>query len=130
MNGKKRILVVDDEPDHCAVVQRILEKEGFEVEVAYDGIECLQKVRANPPDAIIMDVVMPEKDGHAVCQELKSDACLCHIPIMILSAESSGITSTRYSRYPGGKFLDADDYLTKPASAEKITQSLKNLLNL
>lgn len=130
MNVKKRILVVDDEPDHCAVVQRILERQGFEVDVAFDGVECLQKVRANPPDAIILDMVMPEKDGHAVCRELKTDTCLCHIPVMILSAQPAGITSTRYSRYPGGRHLDADDYLPKPASAEKITQSLKGLLNL
>jgi two-component system, OmpR family, alkaline phosphatase synthesis response regulator PhoP len=48
---KKKILVVDDEPDHCALVQRILEKAGYEVDVAYDGRECLQKVSADPPDA-------------------------------------------------------------------------------
>jgi two-component system alkaline phosphatase synthesis response regulator PhoP len=129
MSPKKRILVVDDEPDHCTVIQRILERQGFEVDVAYDGVECLAKVRDNPPDAIILDVVMPEKDGHAVCREIKSDACLCRIPVMILSAESGGATSTRYSRYSEGGCLDADDYLHKPASAEKITRHLKSLLN-
>jgi PleD family two-component response regulator len=68
MKMKKKILVVDDEPDHCALVQRILEKAGFEVDVAYDGHECLQKVSADPPDAIVLDVVMPETNGHAVCK--------------------------------------------------------------
>jgi CheY-like chemotaxis protein len=64
MSEKKRILVVDDEPDFAAIVQENLEKEGFEVEVAYDGIEGLEKVHANPPDAIVLDVMMPEKDGY------------------------------------------------------------------
>ena len=51
MSAKKRILVVDDEPDFCAIVQTNLEKEGFEVELAYNGVEGLEKVQANPPDA-------------------------------------------------------------------------------
>ena len=79
MNVKKRILVVDDEPDHCALVQRILERAGFEVEVAYDGRECLQKVKANPPDAIVLDVVMPELDGLVVCRTLKNDKAYCRL---------------------------------------------------
>ena len=68
MTDKKRILVVDDEPDFCSLVQGNLEKEGFEVEVAYDGNEGLAKVKANPPDAIVLDVMMPEKDGYCRLQ--------------------------------------------------------------
>ena len=60
MSEKKRILVVDDEPDFAAIVQENLEKEGFEVEIAYDGAEGLEKVHANPPDSIVLDVMMPE----------------------------------------------------------------------
>lgn len=128
MNVKKKILVVDDEPDHCALVQRILEKAGFEVDVAYDGRECLQKVKVDPPDAIILDVVMPDIDGHAVCRALKKDHLLCRIPIMILTAEASHVTSTRFSR-DRTLYSDADDYLPKPTSAEELTRSLTALLN-
>jgi len=128
MNVKKKILVVDDEPDHCALVQRILEKAGFEVEVAYDGRECLQKVRANPPDAIVLDVVMPEIDGLVVCKTLKNDKAYCHIPIMMLTAETSSVTSTRFAR-DRDTYADADEFLAKPASAEEITRSLNHLLN-
>ena len=129
MTEKKRILVVDDEPDFCSIVQGNLEKEGFVVEVAYDGDEGLAKVKANPPDAIVLDVMMPEKDGYAVCKELKEDVKLRDIPIVMLTAVASHVTSTRYSHYDGMS-MEADDYLPKPASAEDITQSLKNLLNL
>ena len=129
MTEKKKILVVDDEPDFCAIVQGNLEKEGFDVEVAYDGNEGIAKVKANPPDAIVLDVVMPEKDGYAVCKEIKADEKLSYIRIVMLTAVASHVTSTRYSHYDGMS-MEADDYLPKPASAEDITQSLKGLLGI
>lgn len=129
MNEKKRILVVDDEPDFCAIVQGNLRKEGFEVEVAYDGNEGIEKVKKNPPDAIVLDVMMPEKDGYAVCKELKADEKFRNIPILMLTAVASHVSSTRYSHYDGMS-MEADDYLPKPASAQEITSSIKSLLGL
>ncbi len=67
MDEKKRILVVDDEPDFASIVQGNLEKEGFEVEVAYNGVEGLEKTHANQPDAIVLDVMRPEMDGYEMC---------------------------------------------------------------
>ena len=127
MAGKKKILVVDDEPDFVAIVRKYLEKEGFEVDVAYDGVEGLNKVRQSPPDAIVLDVMMPEKDGYAVCQELKQSDQFKNIPIVLLTAVSSHVSSTRYSHYDGMS-TEADDYLPKPASAEEIVESVKRLL--
>jgi two-component system, OmpR family, alkaline phosphatase synthesis response regulator PhoP len=127
MSEKKRILVVDDEPDFAAIVQENLEKEGFKVEVAYNGIEGLEMVRANPPDAVVLDVMMPEKDGYDVCKELKADEKYTDIPIILLTAVGSHVTSTRYS-HRDGMSTEADDYIAKPASAEEITESLKRLL--
>jgi len=127
MGDKKRILVVDDEPDFAAIVQLNLEKEGFEVEVAYDGIEALKKVKENPPDAIVLDVMMPEKDGYAVCAELKKDEKYEEIPIVMLTAVAGHVGTTRYS-HSDGMSMGADDYLPKPASAEEITESIKRLI--
>ena len=129
MIDKKRILVVDDEPDFAGIVQQNLEKEGFDVEVAYDGEEGLEKVRANPPDAIVLDVMMPGKDGYQVCSELKADDRFADIPIILLTAVASHVTSTRYS-HRDGMSTEADDYLAKPASAEQITESIKGLLDM
>jgi two-component system alkaline phosphatase synthesis response regulator PhoP len=129
MSDKKRILVVDDEPDFAGIVQQNLEKEGFEVEVAYDGEEGLEKVKANPPDAIVLDVMMPGKDGYQVCAELKADEKFTEIPIILLTAVASHVTSTRYSHADGMR-TEADDYLAKPASAEQITESIKGLLDM
>ncbi len=129
MSDKKRILVVDDEPDFCSIVQGNLEKEGFAVEVAYDGKQGLEKVKANLPDAIVLDVMMPEMDGYEVCKQLKGDEKFSDIPILMLTAVASHVSSTRYSHYDGMS-MEADDYLPKPASAEEITESLKGLLDL
>jgi two-component system alkaline phosphatase synthesis response regulator PhoP len=127
MSEKKRILVVDDEPDFCSIVQLNLEKEGFAVELAYSGVEGLEKVYANPPDAIVLDIMMPEMDGYEVCKKLKADEKYVDIPVILLTAVASHVTSTRYS-HRDGMSTEADDYIAKPASAEEITESIKRLL--
>ena len=129
MTDKKRILVVDDEPDFASIVQGNLEKEGFEVDVAYNGVEGIEKVKADAPDAIVLDVMMPEKDGYEVCKELKADEKYADIPIILLTAVASHVTSTRYS-HADGMSTEADDYIAKPASAEDITDSVKGLLGM
>jgi len=129
MEEKKRILVVDDEPDFAAIVQGNLEKEGFDVEVAYNGVEGIEKVKANPPDAIVLDVMMPEKDGYQMCAELKHDDQYSDIPIVLLTAVASHVSSTRYS-HSDDMSTEADDYLPKPASAADITESIKGLLGM
>ncbi len=125
MNAKKRILVIDDEPDFCSIVQVNLEKEGFAVELAYSGAEGLEKVQANPPDAIVLDIIM---DGYEVCKKLKADEKHADIPVVLLTAVASHVTSTRYS-HRDGMSTEADDYIAKPASAEEITESIKRLLS-
>lgn len=129
MNDKKKVLVVDDEPDFVAVVQSNLEKEGFEVDVAYNGVEGLEKVKTFQPDCIVLDVMMPEMDGFEVCKELKKNEAFSDIPIVMLTAVASHVSSTRYSHYDGMS-MEADDYLAKPASAEQITNSVRSLLNV
>jgi two-component system alkaline phosphatase synthesis response regulator PhoP len=127
MAEKKRILVVDDEPDFVSVVRANLERSGFQVETAFDGDEALGKIRENPPDAIVLDVMMPEKDGYSVCATLKADKRFDRIPVLMLTAVAEHVTSTRYSHYDG-MAMEADDYLAKPASAEQIIERLKRLL--
>lgn len=127
MSTQKRILVVDDEPDFASIVQADLEKEGYDVEVAYNGAEGLEKVKSNPPHAIVLDVMMPEMDGYELCKLLKGDDAYCNIPIVLLTAVASHVTSTRYS-HADGMETEADDYIAKPASSEDISRSLTMLL--
>jgi len=129
MSEKKRILIVDDEPDFSMIVQTYLEKEGFATELAYNGVEGFEKIKANPPDAIVLDVMMPEMDGYELCAALKNDSAYANIPIVLLTAVADRVTSTKYSHYDGMS-TEADDYLPKPASADDITQSVKRLLGM
>ncbi len=89
----------------------------------------MEKVQATPPDAIVLDVMMPEKDGYEMCKELKADSNLCDIPVLLLTAVASHVTSTRYS-HADGMSTEADDYIAKPASAEAISQSIRQMLNM
>ena len=129
MTPKKRILIVDYEPDFASIVQGHLEKAGFEVDVAYNVNEGIAKVKANPPDAIVLDVMMPEKDGFQVCSELKNNDATADIPIVMLTAVATHVTSTRYS-HADGMSMEADDYLPKPASSGDILDSVKRLLGM
>jgi len=124
----KTILLVDDEPDFTIVLKQNLKMEGYDVEVAYNGVEAIEKVKANIPDAIVLDVMMPEKDGFEVCSELKGDDKYADIPIIMLTAVSDHVSSTQYS-HAHGMDMEADDYLAKPASPEQIIESLKGLLD-
>lgn len=127
MGDQKRILVVDDEPDFASIVQTNLESEGFTVEVAYDGVQGLAKVNENPPDLVVLDVMMPEKDGYKMAKEMKNNPDMEEIPIIMLTAVGDHVTSTRYS-HADGMSMEADDYLPKPASAEQILEAVKRLL--
>lgn len=126
--SKKRVLVVDDEPDMVSIIQKHLEKEGIEVDVAYNGNEALEKVKKNPPDAIVLDVMMPEKDGYKVCAELKRNEKYSDISIIMLTAVADHVTSTRYSHYDGMS-MEADDYIAKgPDASKQIVASVKSLI--
>jgi two-component system alkaline phosphatase synthesis response regulator PhoP len=125
---QKKVLIVDDEPDFVAMLKENLEDEGYLIEVAYNGVEAINKVKINPPDAIVLDVMMPEKDGFQVCSELKNDDQYADIPIILLTAVSDHVSSTQYS-HSQGMNMEADDYLSKPASPDEIAESLKALLD-
>jgi len=126
--SKKTILLVDDEPDLVMILKQNLQAEGYNIEVAYNGVEAIAKVKASIPDAIVLDVMMPEKDGYEVCSELKSDEKYEDIPIIMLTAVSDHVSSTQYS-HAHGMDMEADDYLPKPASPEEVIESLQSLLD-
>ncbi|MFH2093572.1 MAG: response regulator [Pseudomonadota bacterium] len=126
--SKKRILIVDDEPDFIAMTKELLLDEGYAIDVAYNGVEALEKVKANPPDAILLDVMMPEKDGYQVCSELKKDSKYADIPVIMLTAVAENVTSSKYSHYQGIN-MEADDFLSKTASPDEIINSIEAALS-
>ncbi|OQX63074.1 MAG: response regulator [Desulfococcus sp. 4484_241] len=124
--NRKVILVVDDEADFALIVKKNLQKKGFNIDIAYDGTQALEKIRSDPPCAVILDMIMPEKSGKEVCAELKNDSRLRSIPVILLSSVPGTVGSTRFSTLPKN-VMGADDYLPKPASVEEIIQCLEKL---
>ncbi len=124
----KKILIVDDDSDFVEAIAMILKSKKFEVVTAYNGKEGLEKVKAERPDLIVLDVMMPEKDGYAVCKELKSDPKWNHIPVLLLTGVVSHIPTTRYTQEMGME-TEADDYLDKPVEPEALVKRIEALLS-
>ncbi len=124
----KKILIVDDDPDFVEAVTMILRPKKFEVVTAYNGKEGLEKVKAERPDLIVLDVMMPEKDGYAVCKELKSDPQWSRIPVLLLTGVVSHIPTTRYTQEMGME-TEADDYLEKPVEPQVLVKRIEVLLS-
>ena len=124
----KKILLVDDDPDLLNAVRMILEAKNYEVAAAYGGVEGLQKARTEHPDLIVLDVMMPDKDGYAVCKELKSDPQLSRIPVLLLTAVVSHISTTRFTQQMGLE-TEADDYIDKPVEPEVLVKRIETLLS-
>ena len=126
---EKRIILVDDDQDFCEILKSRLEKEGFTVEVAYDGEQGLEKVKSNPPDLLILDVMMPKKSGLEVCKELKADSAYNEIPIIMLTAVAEHIGETTYTQYDA-MGMEAEDYIPKgPDCSEKVVKSVLEIIS-
>jgi len=123
----KKILIVDDDPDLVNAVTIILKSKKYEVAAAYDGNEGLAKAKTEKPDLIVLDVMMPQKDGYAVCKELKADGTLSKIPVLLLTAVASHVATTRYTQQMGME-TEADDYLDKPVEPEVLVARIETLL--
>lgn len=105
---KGKILVVDDNQSSCQLIERILLKEGHKTELAYDGEEALQKLKKNPFDVVLLDVLMPKKNGYEVLMEMKQSLILKDIPIIMISGFKEEDTIVRCIE------AGVEDYLTKP----------------
>lgn len=113
------ILVVDDERNIVQLARLYLDKEGFQVESAYDGAQALEKAKSLKPDLIILDIMMPEMDGLDVCKELRKTS---NVPIIILTARGDDIDRVV------GLELGADDYVTKPFNPRELVARVKAVL--
>lgn len=113
---EKKILVVDDEKPIADILQFNLKKEGYEVHCAYDGNEALEKVEEIKPDLILLDIMLPQRDGMEVCREVRKKY---DMPIIMLTAKDSEIDKVL------GLELGADDYVTKPFSSRELIARVK-----
>ena len=118
----KKVLVVEDEQDILQLVKLYLEKEGFRAFTAMTGIEALKKVKAEKPDLIVLDLMLPEMDGLEVCKRVRSASDTAMLPIIMLTAKAEESDTIV------GLELGADDYVTKPFSPKALVARVKALL--
>ncbi len=115
----EKVLIVDDEKPIVEILKYNLEKEGYRVVTAFDGEEALKMVETESPDVIVLDIMLPKKDGFTVCREIRSSR---DIPIIMLTAKEMEMDKVL------GLELGADDYVTKPFSAREVTARIKAIL--
>jgi two-component system alkaline phosphatase synthesis response regulator PhoP len=127
MSDKKLILVVDDDTDLVEMVAMKLESKGFRVAKAYDGVEAMTKIAEERPALVILDVMMPRKDGYTLCNELKNSEEYKGIVIVLLTAVTDAISSTNYT-HMGGKTTLADDFVPKPIDMDKLVEIVEDSL--
>ncbi|WP_300463614.1 response regulator [Desulfobacula sp.] len=121
MSEKKLILVVDDDPDLVEAVSMKLEASEYRVAKAYDGEEAMEKIAEEKPDLVILDVMMPRKNGWEVCEEIKKSEALKDISVVLLTAVADSVKTTSYTHHDGKTTL-ADDYIPKPIDLDKLME--------
>lgn len=127
MSDKKLILVVDDDTDLVEMISMKLESQDFRVAKAYDGVEAFDAIKEEKPALVILDVMMPRKDGYVLCDELKKSDEYKDIVVVLLTAVSDAISSTNYT-HMGGKTTLADDFVPKPIDLDKLMEIVKDNL--
>ena len=115
----KRILIVEDDRSLAEVISYNLEEQGFDVHVLRDGMDGLQYAQLNPPDLIILDLMLPVIDGLEVCRRLRADVNTQSLPILMLTAKSEETDQVV------GFSVGADDYVTKPFSIKVLLERVK-----
>jgi two-component system, OmpR family, alkaline phosphatase synthesis response regulator PhoP len=121
MSEQKLILVVDDDPDLVEAVSMKLEAKNFRVAKAYDGVEAMDRIKEEKPALVILDVMMPRKNGWDVCEEIKNDDNLKEIAVVLLTAVADSVKTTSYTHHDGKTTL-ADDYIPKPIDLDELME--------
>lgn len=116
---KNRVLIVDDEKNICELIRLYVEKEGFETFAAYDGAEAVEKFHECAPDIVLLDIMLPQKDGWQICREIRGES---DVPIIMLTAKGEVFDKVL------GLELGADDYMVKPFEPKELVARIKAVL--
>jgi two-component system, cell cycle response regulator len=122
--SRARILVVDDNPDNVEIIATRLRSRDYEVEEASRGEDALERIEADPPDLVLLDVMLPGIDGYTVARRIKSHASFQFIPVILVTARDS--TEDKVAGLDAG----ADDYLTKPINFPELEARVRSMLRI
>ena len=118
----KKILVADDEPNIVTALEFLLERNGYQVRTARNGDEALKAIESDPPDLVLLDIMMPVKSGYEVCRRIREEPEWRHIKVVMLSAKG------RDAEVSKGLAMGADLYVTKPFSTRELLGQIQALL--
>jgi DNA-binding response OmpR family regulator len=118
----RRVIIVEDEPDIAELVAMHLQRDGCETVLCSDGLSGLRAIRAAPPDLVVLDLMLPERDGFEVCRDIRRDRELDRVPILMLSARGEEIDKV------AGLELGADDFLEKPFAPRLLVARARRLM--
>ena len=120
----KTILCVEDEPEMIDLIRLILTRKGYNVQGAPGGLEGIRLIRELHPDLVLLDLMMPDMDGWEVYQQMKADASLRDIPVIVVTAKAQNI-----DKVLGLHIAKVDDYLAKPFSPQELMDSVEQVLS-
>ena len=123
MANPQRILIVDDSPTELALARSVLQQAGYQVRTATDGDQAIKLADEEAPDLVVLDVVMPRKNGFQVCRHLKTQSATKEVKVLILSSKNQ--ETDRFWALKQG----ADLYMTKPFDARTLLTNVESLLN-
>lgn len=129
MAEEKLVLVVDDDPDLVEAVTMKLESKNYRTAKAYDGVEAMDLIKKEKPALVILDVMMPRKNGWVACDEIKKSDDLKDIVVILLTAVADAVQSTNYTHHDGKTTL-ADDYIPKPIDLDSLMDIVDDHLNV
>jgi two-component system alkaline phosphatase synthesis response regulator PhoP len=118
----KKVLIADDEPNIVTSLEFLMQMNGYDVCVARNGDEALDMVNTEHPDLVLLDVMMPIRNGFEVCQKIRESMLSSQIKILMLTAKGRDIEVEK------GRTLGADDYITKPFSTKELVERVRRLL--
>ena len=118
----QKVLIADDEPNILISLEYLMKREGHQVLLARNGIEALELIRRERPALVLLDVMMPGKNGYEVCQAVRADEALAGIKILMLTAKG------RDTDIAQGLGVGADGYLTKPFSTQELAARVREML--
>ena len=118
----KKIMIVDDDLESLKLVGLMLQRRGYEIVAAHSGDQALSKAKIEPPDLVILDIMMPGLDGYQVCQQLRADPTTARMPVIMFTAKT--LVGDKVAGFQAG----ADDYLTKPIHPNELVSHVEALL--